>query len=291
MVEYSESDQSGSGSHVCWVVDSAAEFEAWTADCMAEGVGRGEKLFRFAPQATVDGAPMNAAVTWADPHLAFLGGGRVDPQVMYAMFRRETEAVRREGYQGLRLVADMDWLMSCPPDRTELADFELLLDEVVRELGATVVCAYRTAHFDAATIADMVAVHPVTVGNVPVDPGFRIWNVASGVWEVTGEIDSLNVEAFRRALASISRETPLLRLRTSGLRFIAVSGIQALVQVVRSRPDLRVIVDDARPAFRRCWDLFDLDLILPSVEFRPQAAPGRRAAPLGSPAAAAKEPR
>ncbi|MEV6598832.1 MEDS domain-containing protein [Actinoplanes sp. NPDC051346] len=290
VAQYGELDRWGPGSHVCCVVDSAAEFEAWTADCLADGVVHGEKLFRFAPHASLKSAPADAAVTWADPHVAFLGRGPVDPQVMYAMFRRETEAARREGYRGLRLVADMDWLLSCPPSRAELADFELRLDEVVRELGATVVCAYRTGHFDADTIAEMVAVHPATVGAVPADPGLRMWNVAGGVWEVTGEIDTLNVEVFERALASMSRGASLLRLRASGLQFIAVDGIQALVRLVRSRPDLRVIVEDASLAFRRCWTLFDLDLLLPMVEFHPEPS-GHHSARVGSSAAPVQEAR
>ncbi|HWH00341.1 MAG TPA: MEDS domain-containing protein [Pilimelia sp.] len=259
----------GPGSHVCCVVDSTAQFEAWTAECLAEGARRGEKLFRFAPQARLAGLPVDGAVNVADPHVAFLDEGPVDPAVMYAMFRRETAAARREGYQGLRLVADMDWLLASQPDRAALTAFEVSLDEVVRELGATVVCAYRTPHFDAATISAMVAVHPVTVGTVPAAPGFRIWNVAGGVWAGTGEVDYFNAEPFGRALTAAARDVSTLRLRTAGLRLIAAAGIEVLVQVARSRPDLRIVIEDANEIFRRCWALLDLDRQVPNVEFQP----------------------
>jgi hypothetical protein len=268
------------------VVDSAAQFAAWTAGCLAEGARRGEKLFRFAPQASLGSTRVDASVTLADPRVAFLAEGPLGPAVMYAMFRRETAAARREGYQGLRLVADMDWLMASPPGRAELTAFEVLLDEVVTELGATVVCAYRTEHFDAATIAEMVAVHPLTVGNVSTEPGFRVWNVAQGVWEVAGEVDHFNAEPFGRALATAANGGSSFRLRTTGLRFIAVAGIQTVVRLARSRPDLRLVIEDASAAFRRCWTLFDLDQYLPSVEFQPE--PGAEHQPTGAGSSAAR---
>src|SRR3989442_1779747 len=87
-------DHLGPGSHVCCVVDSAAQFEAWTADYLAEGARYGQKPFRFAPGADatapgadafipgvdatvrqVEAAPVGASATMADPRAAFLGGG------------------------------------------------------------------------------------------------------------------------------------------------------------------------------------------------------------------------
>jgi anti-anti-sigma regulatory factor len=277
--ELSGLDRLGAGSHVCCVVDSAAQFEAWTAGGLADGARRGEKLFRFAPQSSLASTPAAPSVTLADPHVAFLAQGPLDPAVVCAMFRREAAAARREGYQGLRLVADMDWLLASPPSRAELAAFELLLDEVVTELDATVVCAYRREHFDAATIGEMVALHPLTLGRVPADPGFRVWSVARSVSEVTGEVDHFNAEPFGRALATAANGVSSIRLRMSGLRFIAVAGIQALIQIARSRPDLRLIIEDAGPAFWRCWTLLGLDRHLLGVEFSQNGQPSTNPVP------------
>jgi len=256
------------------VLESPAQFERWTAACLAEGAGRSEKLFRFGPHAGLSAVrsatPAGLSVTLADPRVAFLAGGPVDPAAMYAMFRGQAATARNEGYTGLRLVADMDWLLAVPPSREQLAAFELLLDEVVTELGATVVCAYRTGHFDAATLAEMTAVHPITVGAVNREPGFRLWNVARGTWQVRGEIDDSNAEPFARALTTAAAGTPVLRLKAAGLTFVAVAGIQAFVHLALNYPDLRLVIEDANEPLRRCWDLFDLDRQLPRVRFHPQ---------------------
>ena len=280
-------DRLGPGSHVCCVVDSSARFEEWTAACLAEGAGRGEKLFRFGPRASLSAAreakPDGLSVTVADPRVAFLAGGPVDPAAMYAMFRSQAAAARREGFEGLRLVADMDWLLAVPPSREELTAFELLLDEVVTELGATVVCAYRTEHFDAATIAELAAVHPITVGTVTTDAGFRLWNVAGGVWQVRGEIDHFNAEPFERALATAAAGASTLRLKAAGLTFTAVAGIHAIVRVASAHPDLWLVIEDASEPFWRCWTLFDLDQHLPKVRFQPQSTAARHRSRAASP--------
>ncbi|WP_447002649.1 MEDS domain-containing protein [Saccharothrix isguenensis] len=260
------------GSHVCCVVDAATPFEAWTVDCLDEGLRQGQKLFRFGPEDALRGLSADRPVVVADPRTSFLGGEALDPEVMYAMFREQSALARREGYSGLRLVADMDWL----PAETRTADiasFELVLDEVVRELDATVVCAYRTGNFDAETVAEVVAVHPVAAGRVAVAPGFRMWNVAPGEWQLAGEIDIDNAGPFRRALETAARGVTELRLRTGGLDFVALAGVSALASVAAARPNLSLVVDNACDSLVRCWDVCEFGRRAPAVVVRPAGGP------------------
>jgi hypothetical protein len=254
-------------SHVCWVVDSPARFERWTAACLADGARRGQRLLRFVPQARAATAPGDLPVTVLDPAVAVLGGGPLDRAAMYSSLRAAAASARDEGYRGLRLVADMDWLATPAPTPVELAAYELLLDEVVTELGATVVCAYRTESFAPDTVAEAVAAHPSTAGPIAVDPGFRFWNVRGAVWEVSGEIDLFNADAFGRALATAAVGVSSMRLRAVGLRFIAVAGLGAIVDVTRSRPDLRIVVEGAGPSFTLCWTLLGYDRLVQAVRF------------------------
>lgn len=255
------------GSHVCWVVDSPARFEQWAAECLADGARRGERLVRFIPRARATVAAGEPAVTVLDPAVAVLRGGPLDHAAMYAMLRTAAGSARDEGYRGLRLVADMDWLGTPAPTAAEMAAYELLLDQVVTEIGATVVCGYRTERFDAHAIAEAVAVHPSTVGQVPVEPGFRFWNVSGPVWEVSGEVDLFNADPFGRALTAAATGVSSMRLRTGGLRFIAVAGIAALVDVTRLRPGLRIVVEGATASFTHCWRLLGYDRLVPAVRF------------------------
>jgi hypothetical protein len=263
-------------SHVCWVVDSPARFEEWTAHCLAEGARRGEHLLHFTQQARVPAAPGDLPVIELDPAVAVLGGGPLDPAAVYALLRTTAATARQQGYRGLRLVTDMDWLVPPAPGPAELATYELLLDQVVTDLGATVVCAYRTEHFDAQTIAEVVAVHPSTLGPVVVEPGFRFWNVSGPVWEVSGEVDLFNADAFGRALATATNGVSSIRLRTSGLRFIAVAGLGALVDVTHVRPDLRIVVEGASASFLKSWTLLGYDRLVPAVRFDSTRPAGAR---------------
>jgi anti-anti-sigma regulatory factor len=288
--ELSESELLAPGSHVCVVVESPTRFEQWTVDCLAEGARRREKPLRFGPQTDLVTKVNDALLPAVDPRVAFFAGGPVNPNVMYAMLRKETAAARSMGYQGLRLVADMDWLLALPPSRAEVAAFELLLDEVVADLGITVACAYRTARFEAITIAEVAAVHPLTLGTPPIDLGFRLWNVAGGTWEVSGEVDHSNSEPFRRALTTAASRSSSLWLRVAGLRFVAAAGIQAIVQVARTRLDLQLMIDDASALLRRCWMLLDLNKNVPNVKFRTELADEHRTTGGGTAAGTAEDP-
>jgi hypothetical protein len=254
-------------SHVCWVVDSPARFERWTSACLADGARRGQRLIRFVPQAQLPDRGCDPPVTALDPAVTVLGGGPLDRAAMYTALRTAAAAAREEGYRGLRLVADMDWLATPAPSAAEVAAYELLLDEVVTDLGATVVCAYRPESFDADTIAEAVAVHPATSGPVPVDPGFRFRNVRGPVWDVHGEVDLFNADAFARALATAATGVRSIRLRAHGLDFIAVAGLGAFVEVARSRPDLRIVVEGARASCVHFWTLLGYDRLVPEVRF------------------------
>lgn len=277
-------------SHVCWVVDSPSRFEDWTAACLADGARRGERPLRFVRQppaapAADPSVPSVPSVNVLDPAVSVLQGGPLDRAAMYAMLRTAAAEARTAGYRGLRLVADMDWLRTPSPDPAEVAAYELLLDEVVTDLGATVVCAYRPEHFDPHTIAGVVAVHPSTLGPVAVEPGFRIFHFRGSAWEVSGEIDLFNADAFARALATLADGASSIQLQASGLRFVAVAGIGALVELALSRPDLRITVVGAARSFARCWALLGYDRTAPAVRFadrtpdrgRSQAGPARPA--------------
>ncbi len=254
-------------SHVCWVVESPARFDHWTAACLAEGARLGQRLIRFVPQARAAAEPRDPSVMVVDPTVAVLGGGPLDRAAMYGMLRTAADAARDDGYRSLRLVADMDWLATPAPAPAELAAYELMLDEVVTDLGATVVCAYRTESFDADTIAESVAVHPTTLGPVAVEPGFRIYHVRDAVWAVDGEIDLFNADALTRALVTVTTGVSSIRLQTSGLRFIAAAGVGAFVEVTRMRPDLRIVVEAPPRSFTSCWTLLSYDRLVPQVRF------------------------
>jgi anti-anti-sigma factor len=271
--ELSEPCGLGPGAHVCCVVGSNDQFEAWTERCLQEGALAGQKLFRVVSRTHPLPARPDAAVTVIDP-----AAQAFTPEGVFAMYRLEAAKARQEGFTGMRVVADMRWTVAHPALLAQLAALELRLDEVVVELDVTLVCVYGRDDRSRRELAELVAVHPLTSGVPVADPGFRIWNLDRGTWEVAGEVDSSNVDLFERALSAALANGPVRRLRCGGLRFISAAGLRALSCVGLRQPGQRMVIQNASPMLRRSWTVFEFDEYLPQVGFEPPAPVNKEAA-------------
>ncbi len=252
------------GDHVCWVVDDPATALAAAAAIAAAGAQHRQKTLAFGPAESplrnaLEGKVSFAADPWTD-----ILGGRFDPQAMYEMFREQTAGAAAEGYDGLRLVADMDWLLPGKLPTSEVVAFELMLDCVVKELGATVVCAYRRASFDDDARAAMSCVHPINVG-VSVDPQFQIVAADADTWRLTGEVDLAVADVFAHAISS-AVSSKACRLDVSRLDFIDVAGTRALAHAVSASGQRVTVVGDC-VTLQRCWVVLGFDAVAPSVTF------------------------
>jgi len=142
-----------------------------------------------------------------------------------------------------------------------------MLDEVITELDVTMVCAYRLAHYAPESIAELVAVHPLSTGRAPADLNFRMWNVDRGTWELSGEIDILNSAQFHRALATASLHGPIRRIHLGRLAFISADGIAAIAEAVAAQPGQPVMIQGATTLFEQCWTFLGFGDRLPYVSF------------------------
>jgi hypothetical protein len=116
------------GSHVCWLVDEPAAYPATARALLAEAGRLGQKPVLVAPAFSAALAELEpASAMIADPRAAFLGEGPFDPGPVIALFRGLSGTARAEGYQGLRIVADMDWLLPEPSPVEAIAVFLLTL--------------------------------------------------------------------------------------------------------------------------------------------------------------------
>jgi hypothetical protein len=76
--------------HVCWVVDDRTDYVTVATAVLADGVAAGRKPLAFGPRGGASLAALApAAAVAADPAADFLPGGRLDPDVMFAMFREQ----------------------------------------------------------------------------------------------------------------------------------------------------------------------------------------------------------
>jgi anti-anti-sigma factor len=253
------------GSHVCWVVGDQAAYIDAAAALLSEARAAGQKPMAFGHEGSdVLAALEPAAAITADPHVAFLDRGPLEPEVMLAMFREQAALARTEGYDGLRVVADMDWLLAGRPTDEAIVGFELLLDRVVAELEATVVCAYRRSSFSTDAIAGALAVHPVDVGHDE-EPQFRLVAGGHGIWRLSGQIDVAVSSSFAAAFNAAAAPGNCL-VDVSDLEFIDVAGMRVIARMGVLR-DVRVRLLGASPALRRGWVLAGFDELAPTVGF------------------------
>lgn len=253
------------GSHVCWIVSDPAAYIGRAAAVLEQAVRFGEKPVVFGPEgseALQALAPLAATV--ADPGVAFLHGGPLDPDRMFQMFEAQTALAHREGYRGLRVVADMDWLLPARPTREAIIGFEVLLDRHDTRLGATIVCAYREASFEPATLTGARCVHPIAIGGQSAPP-FRLVAGAPDSWRLTGEVDIADAHHFDSAITAAVASGPGL-IDASDLDFIDLAGLRGIVQAGRTS-DRPVRIVGARPLVRRTWRLAGYAELAPMVEF------------------------
>jgi len=258
------------GDHVAWITRRPDEFEWMAATQMSQGTMVGDKLLLLAPAHRAQGAaPLAEGVTVVDPVQDVLRGGPLRAERMISAFREEADQARREGYRGIRMVADMDWLLDVPADFAHVVDFEQRLDRMIAELGALVVCVFRPESFVAGHLAELMSVHPHSRQPRPGRSGFRIWSAGGGRWRVSGEVDMNNTTAFaaRLATASASAGSGGLVLDLRRVTFIDVAGLRAIVRCSLDH-QVGIVVQGLRPAMRTWWQLLGFPRSAPSVEVR-----------------------
>ncbi|AXB42285.1 MEDS domain-containing protein [Amycolatopsis albispora] len=242
-------DPTKSYGHIGVVVDAPAEYDELVGLARARGGHVTEKVI-----------VVGSAEPWgrgADLLAPFsLGAGLVGG------LRTEVSVAQREGYRGLRVVADMQELGLDSLSERELVEFELDLDRVVSEAGATMVCVYRNRHggqgFSPAEVGAAMCAHPLGFGANRADRGFRMGSTGRGEWRISGEVDRRNADLFELAMMTAAGMSARMRVTFDDLRFIDVAGMRAVARVGTAFPDLRLTLVDPPASFLRCWDLFGL---------------------------------
>lgn len=238
------------GGHVAWAVGSDDEYVSVARDLVARGMALGEKIAVFGPSGSHPRRMLeNMASIAADPLVDFLAGGPIEPETMFAMFREQVALARSEGYDGLRVMADMDWLLPASPPPHAIMSFELLLDRIVAELGATVFCVYHRRSFADDALHATSSVHPLVFGTE--QPQFRITYGGGGTWSLSGEVDMAVHDLFETAVRTTAGGPCVIDV--SGLEFIDAAGLRTLTAVIASSGE-DVTLRGGRSGFRRVWE-------------------------------------
>lgn len=252
------------GSHVCWIVDEPATYVSGTQELLRDAAHHGQKPVLFGPEESSALVELGQLASMAvDPSMTFLGGAKLDRDTMFTHFREHTAMARLEGYSGLRVVADMDWIVATQADIGSIVSFELILGRVVQELEATIVCAYRASTFGFEAIRSVLSVHEIDVGGEA--PQFRLFAVGGGAWRLSGEVDLAVASTFAAAVALAAGDGDWI-VDVSDLEFIDVAGMRQIADA-SSISEKKIRCLGASPKLRRMWELAGFAQSAPSVDF------------------------
>jgi anti-anti-sigma regulatory factor len=244
-------------SHVAWVVEDPAGFAPMAHRIALAGREANEKVLFFGPADRQVSATLIGAVAEVSDPKAIFANGKFDSASMFDMFREKSEEARASGFTGLRVIADMDWLLPMEPSIDDIVGFELLLDRVCLELHATVVCAYRQESFVSRELICVSAVHPVVAA--PKEPPYRFVSGDADTWYVSGEIDLLASSGFKATLEAAVSSPCTIDL--SGLRFVDIGNLRQLALACASGNEVRL--KRVPPLVKKIWNIAELDSIWP----------------------------
>jgi anti-anti-sigma regulatory factor len=239
------------GDHVCWPVDGEGDRMEAVATLMAAGIAGGDKVLCLtarAPAALVAalanrGVPVTQAQRSGQVEVVpagetYLAGGRFDAQRVLDSFDGSIARSAAAGYPGLRVIADMDWVLDGPSGVEDLAGYEAAANRLYLTAQALGVCMYTRRAVAPGVFRQLAAAHPVTApAGVDPDwaPGLRIRGTVEPYGlRLSGEADLSNRQAVAAALDAVAERRPdptaPLVVDVAELRFADAGTVALLVR-------------------------------------------------------------
>lgn len=206
----------GSGDHLCCVFDSDDSFRRNAVAFLAEGLARGEQLLYLADRASQDVLLDDLADLGDVASLIETGTLRVHPLLeVYAAgaddgigrhdatLRALLESSRRDGFSNCRVALDVTPLVADTDRHQEFMAGEVAVGALIGDGSMAAMCGYDERLLGPVA-SDLACVHSHRhVTREASDPGFCLY-VRDGWLHLAGEVDIVNVEQFRRAIAAVT---------------------------------------------------------------------------------------
>jgi hypothetical protein len=265
----------GSADHVCWVYGDDDAFDTAVRDFLRLGLERGERLLCVgervieslrggrAPLPEVDALLADGGLEMLTMEQVYDATGHFSPEQQLEFYDAATRRALRDGYRGLRVVADVSPLADRPAVLPELLRWEHLADEYVAHgPGFSAMCAYRH-DLGKTFLTEAGSAHPLVH---PLDgmPAFRMF-FEEGRLTVAGSVDTSSADLMTRVLAGcpVTGTTATLDLGLVDFMDVAACrGIALWARELRER-SVSVEIQDAPRLVQRMWQLLALSEIAP----------------------------
>ena len=227
----------GPQDHSCWVHGDRGDYSPRLTEFFREGLERGLRVAYLGPgnagelrehlDRLVDTGPLLTREAIRLISFEEIYGARepVDPTGVIERYAAVTEEALADGYQGLRISADVTDLVRAPEQQDAFARCEFLLERYSSRHPLSAMCEYRRDLGDAVTqFACMHAAVPI--GLTP----FQVFACDDGAVGLLGEFDQACQIAFDRALRRIQLAPDDSRLvfDMSAVRFMDHRALLAL---------------------------------------------------------------
>ena len=201
---------SGPQDHLCWVHGDPRGYRPRLTEFFREGLERGLRVAYLGPGnagelrellgCVVDSGPLlTREAIWVISFEEIYGAGEpVDPTEVIKRYAAATQEALADGYQGLRVSADVTDLVRGPEQQDAFARCEFLLERYSARHPLSAMCEYRRELGDAVT--QFACLHAaVPAGVTP----FQVFACDDGAVGLLGEFDQACQGAFERALQRI----------------------------------------------------------------------------------------
>jgi anti-anti-sigma factor len=260
------------GDHACWIYRDQNDLAQTTVGFLTEGRRLGERLLFVGDGTPAQLVGLLDGLTDRDELLAsgqllvrplfdvYAREGSIDPEAQVDVLRRARESALAEGATGLRIAAEISGLMQRGRDWEHgTQTYERDVCDLFEGPELTALCLYDAA-LGSSLIGPITLLHPVShrVGD---QSAVHLRSLGQGL-ALHGELDLVDAGDVLAALSVIAEITDSdMDLDLSELTFLDVAGARSLLLAAGGFQShghrLRLV--GARPAVRRCLDLFDLD--------------------------------
>ena len=242
-----------------------------SAEFLAHGLVQGEHVIYFD-----DGSSERVLERMTDDGVAVAGPLRegrftivpsdrqTSPREVAETVRATVDAALAAGYPAVRITGRLTFVSKHSGSESGIADYDRVIDEVVRHRPAHVLCIYDRAGFPEEVVERMRAAHHTEVVAPAIyDDGLlRITALGPGAARIAGECDHSNrprIRSFLEAALDKALRQPDaptdITLDLSSLRFLDVAGAVGLVHAAEEFPNAhRLILTGVRPRVQRILD-------------------------------------
>ena len=163
--------------HICSIYETKEEQFSIIVPFIKIGLERGEKCIYVVNDNTAhevqdamqtggidtDSALKSGSLSILNRQEYFLKQGPFEPDWMIQFLKETIDSAKSEGFNALRLTAEMTWLFGVEKGTERLSDYESKINSFFPENDIVAICQYDRMQFLPETILNIIRTHPIVV--------------------------------------------------------------------------------------------------------------------------------